>query len=280
MKRRKIHLNSPRWPEFTINYDEFDGRIPSTYVKNWQEFISIVNRGELGVQGDEAIFRGQRNASWGLTPSIARQSKSGVYEENLARKHLDNFKFSIRGRTKIPVSQIEDVDIWALGQHYGLWTPLLDWTRSPFVAMFFAMETLNKKGETPKNCSRVVFCLNKSKLEKYLGIPNDLFVNPLTSDHDRLISQDGLFTISPPGETTLEIEILNILADKNVDIDDPNILKDFIFKIHIPMNGSRERNKCLSALRRMNLHYASLYPDLMGSSLHCNSLIKEILRKE
>ncbi len=277
-QRRKCHLNSPLWPKFKINGDNVDGNLPSSRVKSWSHLVEIINEDELFNHTDEVLFRGQRHSHWGLTPSIARLSKTGVYEEEWASKHLDGFKYSIRGRTKIPVAQMNnDEDIWSLGQHYGLWTPLLDWSHSPFVAMFFAFNEPNPKDENPKNYSRALFFINRSKLVNIL--PDQIFVNPLSSDHDRLISQDGLFTMSPSGETSLELEILNSLAENGVDIDDADVLKDYIFKIHIPMEEETNRLQCVKALRRMNLHFANLYPDVTGSSLHCNDLLVEQIKR-
>ncbi|CAI1905683.1 FRG domain [Serratia entomophila] len=274
--RRKLHLNSPIWPEVITNSDQFDGLIPSARVKSWQHYISLVNEGSLGNQSDDMLFRGQRNGSWALTPSISRLSKTGTYSNEIAEKQLENFKFSIRGRTKIPVSQLQPDDVWAIGQHYGLWTPLLDWSHSPFVAMFFALNEPDPKDEKPKNHSRAIFRINKTKLAEHL---NESFVDPLSSDHDRLISQDGLFTISPSGEVTLENQIITTLAENDVDVDNHDVLKEYICKIHIPLDCETERKKAVLALRRMNLHYANLYPDLLGSSMHCNELIREAASK-
>lgn len=275
--RRKIHLNSPVWPKTIINVDKFDGNIPSSRVKSWQQFITFVNEGRFCEQGDEVLFRGQRNGSWALTPSIARLNDNGTYKQEFADQQIESFKYSIRGRTKIPVSQLNTEDVWALGQHYGLWTPLLDWSRSPFVAMFFAMSEPNPKDESPRNYSRSIFRINRTKLA---GLMDDsFFINPLSSDHDRLISQDGIFTLSPAGETTLEYQIINALAESGVDVDKPAVLKEFICKIHIPVDNESDREKAVLALRRMNLHYANLYPDLVGSSLYCNELLREAASK-
>lgn len=269
----KLHLNSPLWPETTVNFDDFDGRVPVSRVEDWKQFISLVNSGEFCVGQDDVLFRGQRNGSWGLTPSIARLFAHGTYSEEIADQQLETFKYSIRGRTKIPVAQLNTDDIWALGQHYGLWTPLLDWSRSPFVAMFFSMSEPDPQDENPKNYSRAIFRINQSKLSEHVA--DDFFINPLSSDHDRLISQDGLFTLSPPGETTLELHIINALADSGVDVDDPQVLSEYVCKIHIPIEIEPDRKEAILALRRMNLHYANLYPDLEGSSMHCNELVRE-----
>lgn len=276
--RRKPHLNSPLWPEITINFDKFDGRIPSSRVKSWQQFISLVNDGKLNEKGDEVLFRGQRNGSWALTPSIARLSTNGTYSTQTAGAQLESFKYSIRGRTKEPVSRLSEEDVWALGQHYGLWTPLLDWSHSPFVAMFFAMSEPNPSTESPKSYSRAIFRINRTKLGEYMN--DDFFISPLSSDHDRLISQDGLFTLSPPGEINLENQIINALAENEVDVDTPSVLKEYICKVHIPVESELERKKAISALRRMNLHFANLYPDLEGSSMHCNDLLRENIEND
>lgn len=281
----KKSLASQQELEFIIDPKDGDNAIPSAHVRGWRHFTRIINNGKLHVNNDELIFRGQRNASWGLVPTIARLSGTDFYEEGLAKKHLEKFKYSIRGRTKIYLTDADDndVNLWALGQHYGLYTPLLDWSRSPFVALFFAMSEPNPEKEIPKNPSRVVFCLNKSKLKKYDEL-DKIFVDPLGGEHERLISQDGLFTFSPSGKTNLELEILNSIKGKFIwddsKFDTPNEMKDFIFKIHIPMISEAERLKCMRALRRMNLHFASLFPDIHGSSQHCNALMLDMLQQQ
>ena len=91
------------------------------------------------------LFRGVGRASYELVPSIARRFEPNVlggegYEE-WCGKGLDRFRLSLRGRAKFePELAGNELEIWALGRHYGFYTPLLDWTGSYGVALYFAYE--------------------------------------------------------------------------------------------------------------------------------------------
>lgn len=276
----------PQWAadsdtkRFEIMADAVSGRIPVTRLESWRDFTDLLESDFFNQLGVQLVFRGHRRFDWSLMPTLGRLTANGIVTEALAQAQLDRFKFAVRGRLKNPDLVAEDDELWAVGQHYGLMTPLLDWTYSPYVALFFAFHKDDSKEEAP-NPYRAVYVLNKSFLAEHESETGIRVWEPRKDDHGRLVNQAGLFTFSPT-DATIENKLATVLADDELFEDEdlrsasedeqPDILAKYICKIYIP---NEERDACLRHLRRMNVHHASLFPDLLGASEYCNVIATE-----
>jgi len=287
IRRKEKHFeNLPVWPEFDIYDKNVDFLIPSARIESWEDFNKVFKHYRSDDDSNEYVFRGQHHYRWPLQPTLDRMD-NGAIKEEIARKQLRNFRLSIRGRLlDNSILNENEEELWAIGQHHGLATPLLDWTLAPYVALFFAFmqedpETWKNEDGDSTNYSRAIFILNKSFLEDLDNDPEEnplvkmypKLVEPSKDDHGRLVNQAGLFTIAPYGET-LESALLRALEESEVDINDHAEVSKYICKIHVP-NTKEIRLDCLRQLRKMNIHHASLFPDLIGASGYCNDLIRE-----
>ncbi len=253
----------PIYPNFKSFNDAIDGRVPSCVVENWQHFQAILNEEQDQANGNEKIWRGHRRYDWQLDSKLTREFDGGSIDAGVEERLKHRFLLAMRGRG-IDLSEKEENEVWAYGQHFGLATPLLDWTLAPFVALFFAFIDEDPDAEAP-NPYRAVFRLNRSLIEDVLP---DLFFEPALGENVRLVNQAGLFTVTPNGEDNLVTEILNEMGKSGaVDMGDDRDIARFICKFHIPIEG---RADCLAMLRRTNIHHASLFPDPGGASLYCN----------
>jgi len=261
--------------------------IPSVICESWQRFSQLVESFN-GLEQSQFVFRGQRRKDWELTPGLARfndrvtpSEPRGIVLEEHASDQIALFRRAIRGRVDdhalFDDEDPREVDeLWSIGQHYGLNTPLLDWTHSPYVALYFAFEKDDPTGEAD-NPFRVVYVLNKARLESLRGRDGEPaigFIEPRKDDHGRLVSQAGLFTASPYGRS-LENSVLEALAPGLAyltEIEDPPFVAGHLFKILVKNEGQAEIIKCL---RQMNIHPASLFPDLIGAAQNCNRLMGE-----
>lgn len=268
---------------FDITADKVSGRIPVTRLEHWQELPDLLSSSFFNQDGVEPIFRGHRRYDWALMPTLARASQNEVISEELANEQLCRFKQAIRGRIKdhslVEDNSNQENELWAVGQHHGLMTPLLDWTYSPYVALFFAFSKEDVK-EEKDNEYRSIYILNKTFIADDDLCAEIPVVEPKKDDHGRLVNQAGLFTFSPY-ESTIENTLANILADDDFpdhelqqasESEQAGILAKYICKVYIK---NIDRESCVKHLRQMNVHHASLFPDLIGASEFCNVLISE-----
>lgn len=260
-------------------------------LNDWKQFVDYVYQDLL--EYEKYIWRGQRCEDWGLVPTIDRLILNGkvstMSHYEFQNQHLGSFKLAARGRRGINPPQLnEENDWWALGQHHGLATPLLDWTKSPFVAAFFAfIET-----DVPQTEHRAIFALHQTTIEnsanekctkennrrseqreqykregKKIGLLNSIghvaepeliFIRPFSDENQRLLNQSALFTRSMTKES-----IESWVSNNHSSGDEGMTLIKFL----IP---DTEREKCLQTLNRMNINPLSLFPDLSGASKYCN----------
>lgn len=291
VKDRPYYLSLPVWPNFAVPNNKVDGLLPTCRVLGWDHFVQVMRDPSQNKAKHEIIYRGQRGFEWPLASTLSRQFSDGRFPQDERDELLNYFRLAMRGRGP-DLTVMSDEDVWAYGQHVGLATPLLDWSKSPFVSLYFAFAEGDPEGQ--ENHSRAIFCLDMTRLKYVLG---DLFIEPRSNDNARLVNQAGLFTLTPSGAENFESYIMNALeANSAVDFDGfedlptpedgfefpaneiAKKLAPYICKIHIPNVG---RTECLAMLRKMNIHYGSLFPDPFGAAQYCNDwLRRKILENE
>ncbi|MBL0487842.1 FRG domain-containing protein [Aeromonas veronii] len=256
-------VRKPRWE--SCGYE--DG-VEEIRLTSWKYFSDFINQEMLDYT--TYVYRGHGNSQWKLEPTLDRIIKSPV--SSVRKEHLEKFIYETRGRrgANPPILKDEN-DWWALGQHHGLATPLLDWTEAPFVAFYFAAAVAEKE----KCKSFSVFALSQAAVEsKNAHIrqnssialvngqkPTVKIFRPLSDENTRLVNQRGLFTRGPN----------NVDLERWVKKFPPETPMMELIKITIPNSDIKN---CLRYLNRMNINHATLFPDLLGASEFCNAHLK------
>lgn len=260
---------------------------------------TLNSTGRLG--GPFYYYRGVARSSYRLHTSLDRALAGRTWDK--ARRELRFLEeFRRVAHNHLPITSLPTTLFgWlALMQHYQVPTRLLDLTRSPYIALYFAVRDWQAEADA------ALFAINPSGLHDATRhrLRKNNFPHALSDRHEFLMpdlardelltaaflkgkygaaailepmwvdrrqaNQQAAFLISDASSGTLEDTLLDLLARDDMDPRERemlarNALDWSIVKLVIP---SKLKKKLFLELDTMNVHAATLFPDLEGAALH------------
>lgn len=254
-----------------------------TKMDKWSNVKEFLGTFYSHARGSNWVFRGQADHDWSLSTSLQRihtDIDPRVAEEYL----LYQFRGAVHHHIQLAGMPQNALEWLALMQHHGAPTRLLDFTKSPFVACFFALEndsSANKPAalwaiNTEWLETQALRCISVSiggydKLRDYqlqdpsfLALNFDhIFINhsiPLilpvepTRMNERLLVQQGIFLCPGAIEKTFAE---NLLFDNQGTQDASRHVHKIILETNV-------REEALYELHAMNINQASLFRGIDG----------------
>lgn len=173
----------------------------------WSEFtrdVFVELFGDGVFRHGRYLFRGVAEADWGLSSYFDRRFATVPLEHRMALwdRLVQEWRRGCEERGVDASVLCEDRKLWALGQHHGLPTRLLDWSTSPYVAAFFAFaDHLTRPPDRFAHVAVWVLHLDNPVWSRQGGV--EVVAAP-SLENLRLRNQGGRFTLCRASIATLE----------------------------------------------------------------------------
>jgi DNA polymerase III epsilon subunit len=184
-----------------------------------------------------ALCRGVSNHEYPLLPSLFRHAN---VESADVREHNLMWVFKTHAKAHLDILPENEIEWMAIAQHHGLPTRLLDWSLSPLVACFFAVQSLSSD-----DAAIYIYDIGKFKKEEEINPSklNDIVAFFPSHGTKRVTAQSGMFTIHPT---------------KNMKLESESIKKIVI--------QATKKKYFLEKLVKYGIHQGTIFPDLDGLS--------------
>ena len=258
--------------------------------KRWNEFRSYIDKDS---QILPTYWRGQKDPSWPLASPFERiflqfgggwkegANKIYPYDGRFLRDgkliwtagfyqgtrdlYLDTFERAASGLRGRNPARLSKDQWWALGRHYGLVTPLLDWTEKPYIAAFFAMVELYNEMKLMGSRSFAFEAFEGREVAVYRLLHSKQLegdglrvVQPLVDELGRMHGQRGLFTWL---DSEHYFELQGFLDNTGRE----DLLTQIKISDQALVDGFRD-------VRAHGIDHRLLFPDLAGAAQYANSL--------
>ncbi len=246
-------------------------------LRSWEDFENEVEelvaqielkKEELRKKGDpfyipHPLFRGQSNSEWQLRTTIERiKGKVSCYKYHLVMQQIcPNIESFTGERWDLPAFQESDIvpmppegyPYMAYLRHHHFPSPLLDWTRSHYIAAFFAFSPTG----SDRNAEHIAIYAYLEHLEVGKGgwetEPKIITLGPNVRTHKRHYLQQCEYTIC-----TMKQDDRNYYWNHEEVFLKGQDDQDILWKFTIPVS---ERLKVLKKLDSMNINAYSLFND-------------------
>lgn len=245
-------------------------------IESPEELIEKINRFT-----NHYIYRGHSDSSWFMQTTLERGADSKFskeFAEKYERYSKDEFLARFHLYDKENISPETHLEWLSVMQHYGVPTRLLDFTTSPYAALYFSLETY----DTSTRPDIALFCIDYTALmEKSLGLISKEDNNFRESRDSIRGKQDKIFDeyvdrfnrnilwVTEPQRLNARIDrqagcflVSGNKGKKIIDLIESEEYKEVdMLKIIYPGN---KIESIFALLRKMNISGKSIYGDLNG----------------